>query len=87
MLCNYPVFMVICFPGISVCQGDSGGGLVFSYWDDKTHSIRWYLRGVVSNGPLGEDMQSCRPNTYTMFTKFYSLRDWLKKEFRILTAA
>lgn len=49
--------------GSSVCHGDSGGGLVFLRPEDK----KYYLRGLVSVGPLKEG--SCDSRQYGAYTK------------------
>lgn len=49
---------------VGVCQGDSGGGLLFPRIEgDKTV---FYLRGLVSAGP--NQKSSCDSNTYAFFT-------------------
>lgn len=50
--------------GVSVCQGDSGGGLVFP--QDVRGRKKFYLRGIVSTGP--NKVGSCDSNLYTTFT-------------------
>lgn len=50
---------------ISVCQGDSGGGLVFPKTEDGRK--KFYLRGIVSTGVLSME-SSCDSNKYTTFT-------------------
>lgn len=50
--------------GVSVCQGDSGGGLVFP--QQERNRLVYYLRGVVSTGANKEN--SCDSDKYTTFT-------------------
>ncbi|XP_073959816.1 clotting factor C-like [Choristoneura fumiferana] len=50
--------------GTTVCQGDSGGGLVFPSVERGIR--RYYLRGVVSTAPRSE--HACNVNTYATFT-------------------
>ena len=57
--------------GSSVCQGDSGGGLVFKY------EKRYYLRGIVSVGPQLED--SCNSFEYGAYTKVSKFLDYISK--------
>ncbi|KAL3276513.1 hypothetical protein HHI36_011891 [Cryptolaemus montrouzieri] len=52
--------------GIGVCEGDSGGGLVFENLNDK----RFYLRGVVSISVQKEG--KCNENEYAIYTKVSS---------------
>lgn len=50
--------------GVSVCQGDSGGGLVFpKVVGEKT---LYYIRGIVSTG--ANKANSCDSDKYTTFT-------------------
>lgn len=59
--------------GVSVCQGDSGGGLVFP----KTVNGRtiYYLRGIVSIGPSKGN--SCDNDKYTTFTNTAHFADFI----------
>ncbi|XP_043266690.1 modular serine protease-like isoform X2 [Venturia canescens] len=61
--------------GSSVCDGDSGGGLVF-----KTGGL-WYLRGLVSIG-LGATVsggtRSCDSHAYSLYTKISSHIEWIQ---------
>lgn len=59
--------------GVSVCQGDSGGGLVFP----KTVNGRvvYFLRGIVSIGPSKGN--SCDNNKYTTFTNTAHFSDFV----------
>lgn len=64
------------FLGSSVCDGDSGGGLVFK---DKE---LWFLRGIVSvgigaQGDNGE--RTCNSYTYSLYTEVASGNlDWIQ---------
>ncbi|KAJ0169890.1 hypothetical protein K1T71_014496 [Dendrolimus kikuchii] len=49
--------------GTALCQGDSGGGLVFP---DSTSGDRYFLRGIVSTAPVDNNM--CNKFTITTFT-------------------
>lgn len=49
---------------VSVCQGDSGGGLVFAQIENGKR--KFYLRGIVSTGPNNQG--SCDSDKYTTFT-------------------
>ncbi|KAI4491871.1 hypothetical protein M0804_003263 [Polistes exclamans] len=61
--------------GTSVCDGDSGGGLVF-----KTKSL-WYLRGIVSSG-LGETLtggtRHCDSHLYSVYTRISNHIGWIR---------
>lgn len=59
---------------MTVCQGDSGGGLVF----EDPNSNAYYLRGVVSLGPKG-----CKRVDLALFTKLSSHKDLLEKYLRL----
>ncbi|XP_053658931.1 serine protease easter-like [Anopheles marshallii] len=57
--------------GVSVCNGDSGGGMFFEFSDN------WYIRGVVSFMPLRENSGLCDGTKYTVFTDVAKYRDWI----------
>ncbi|CAL1673906.1 unnamed protein product [Lasius platythorax] len=61
--------------GSSVCDGDSGGGLIF-----KTNGL-WYLRGIVSVS-LGTILHGgsahCNNNLYSLYTQISSHIDWIQ---------
>ncbi|XP_050449027.1 modular serine protease-like [Cataglyphis hispanica] len=67
--------------GSSVCDGDSGGGLVF-----KTNGL-WYLRGIVSVS-LGTILQGgsahCNNNLYSLYTQISSHIDWIQNVIQIV---
>lgn len=50
--------------GVSVCQGDSGGGLAFSKVINQKN--KYFIRGIVSTG--ANKAQSCDNDKYTTFT-------------------
>ncbi|XP_035776092.1 transmembrane protease serine 9-like [Anopheles albimanus] len=58
--------------GTSVCNGDSGGGMVFK------HNGRWYLRGVVSVSAALQDRFRCDPNHYVVFTDVAKFNKWIQ---------
>ena len=58
--------------GTSVCNGDSGGGLVFK------QNNRWYLRGIVSVGAALQNTLKCDPNHYAVFTDVAKFLKWIK---------
>ncbi|KAJ9583785.1 hypothetical protein L9F63_021875 [Diploptera punctata] len=58
--------------GTGVCNGDSGGGLMFS------HNGTWTLQGVVSVSPRRRGTSFCDPTKYTIFTKVAMYAKWIK---------
>ncbi|KAI5643313.1 trypsin domain-containing protein [Phthorimaea operculella] len=62
--------------GSALCQGDSGGGLVFMARDRGVE--RYYLRGVVSTAPQ-RDQEFCNAFARTSFTKITKHRDFIEK--------
>lgn len=61
--------------GTGVCNGDSGGGLVFQNPADKN---QWFLQGIVSISPRRQGTSFCDPQYYTVFTKVKKFLDWLE---------
>lgn len=57
----------------SVCNGDSGGGMVF-----KIDGF-WYLRGLVSLSVARQNEFRCDPSHYVIFTDLAKLLPWIKK--------
>lgn len=51
--------------GTSVCNGDSGGGLVLQ----KQNTTIWEVHGIISVSPRRLGSTFCDPNFYTVFTK------------------
>ncbi|KAJ8971170.1 hypothetical protein NQ317_013365 [Molorchus minor] len=62
--------------GISVCNGDSGGGLIFPKTGTSGVDTVWELRGIVSN-TFGKD-GICDPDYYVIFTDAAKYLDWIK---------
>jgi len=61
--------------GSSVCNGDSGGGLVF-----KQHEL-WYLRGIVSVslGLIQDGGNThCDNNLYSLYTDISRYISWIQ---------
>ncbi|XP_058130751.1 uncharacterized protein LOC131284381 [Anopheles ziemanni] len=58
--------------GTSVCNGDSGGGMVFKI------SNRWYLRGIVSVSAALQDLLRCNVEHYVVFTDASKFTTWIK---------
>uniref|UniRef100_A0A182KCI6 Peptidase S1 domain-containing protein n=1 Tax=Anopheles christyi TaxID=43041 RepID=A0A182KCI6_9DIPT len=57
--------------GVSVCNGDSGGGMFFEIGEN------WYVRGIVSFMPLRENIGLCDGTKYTVFTDVAKYRGWI----------
>lgn len=60
--------------GTSVCNGDSGGGLVFPVKSKD----RWVLEGIVSLSPRRKSTSYCDPFQYTVFTKVGLYIKWIQ---------
>lgn len=58
--------------GTSVCNGDSGGGMVF------LEGGVYYVRGLVSFSSRREDRDVCNPANYVIFTDVAKYLDWVK---------
>ncbi|XP_047538522.1 serine protease gd-like isoform X3 [Vanessa atalanta] len=59
--------------GTSVCNGDSGGGMVF-YMGDS-----WYLRGLVSLSVARQNEYRCDPTHFVVFTDLSKFLPWIKQ--------
>jgi secreted trypsin-like serine protease len=59
--------------GTSTCQGDSGGGIAFQF------NGRWFLRGIVSFGPVRKGTEFCDPNNYSIFLDVAHYLEWIEK--------
>ncbi|KFB48300.1 AGAP008193-PA-like protein [Anopheles sinensis] len=57
-------------PGVSACNGDSGGGMFFAV------NNTWYLRGIVSFIPM-RLVRMCDSSKYTVFTDVSKYRHWI----------
>ncbi|XP_037302873.1 limulus clotting factor C isoform X1 [Manduca sexta] len=57
----------------SVCNGDSGGGMVFKIGD------YWYLRGLVSLSVARQNEFRCDPSHYVVFTDLAKFLPWIKQ--------
>lgn len=63
----------------NVCNGDSGGGLVFKKTEDGVE--RHYIRGIVSNGP--SKLGGCNRNHYTAFTTIHYYQSYVNYWFNL----
>ncbi|CAH0758409.1 unnamed protein product [Diatraea saccharalis] len=59
--------------GTSVCNGDSGGGMVFRIGD------AWYLRGIVSLSVARQNEYRCDPSHYVVFTDVAKFLPWIRQ--------
>lgn len=64
--------------GTTVCNGDSGGGLLFQEQDEPR---LYYIQGIVSHGEHDEDRTSCDPSKYTIFTRVGAFKAWMEEIF------
>ncbi|RZB39248.1 Trypsin, Ldl recept a, and/or Sushi domain containing protein, partial [Asbolus verrucosus] len=62
--------------GTGVCNGDSGGGLVFPV---EKNPNKLTLQGIVSISPRRPGTSFCDPNYYTVFTKVGIYVEWIYK--------
>uniref|UniRef100_A0A182JX85 Peptidase S1 domain-containing protein n=1 Tax=Anopheles christyi TaxID=43041 RepID=A0A182JX85_9DIPT len=60
--------------GNSVCNGDSGGGLVFA------EGARYYVRGIVSISAQRRNLLLCDPNQYSVFTDVSKFLNWIRQQ-------
>ncbi|XP_014614328.1 PREDICTED: coagulation factor X isoform 1-like [Polistes canadensis] len=61
--------------GTSVCDGDSGGGILL-----KTREL-WFLRGIVSSGisvNLGGGTSICDSHSYSLYIRISSYFSWIQ---------
>ncbi|XP_072934208.1 uncharacterized protein [Epargyreus clarus] len=62
--------------GTTVCNGDSGGGMVFNI------DGAWYLRGLVSLTVVRSNENRCDPSHYVVFTDIGTLLPWIQEQIR-----
>lgn len=63
--------------GTSVCNGDSGGGMVLKL-PTIAGTEEWFLRGIVSFSPAAGNTRLCDPSRYVIFTDVAKYLDWIK---------
>jgi secreted trypsin-like serine protease len=65
------------FTGSSVCNGDSGSGMVFAE-NQRDGTQIWKLRGIVSNSkPNDDNKKLCDTTSYIVFTDIAQYLDWI----------
>ncbi|KAJ8910433.1 hypothetical protein NQ315_012575 [Exocentrus adspersus] len=64
--------------GTSVCNGDSGGGLVFPKAGGNKNNPVWQLRGMVSISVALQNQLKCDSMHYVVFTDVAKYLDWVK---------
>ncbi|KAG5885426.1 hypothetical protein JTB14_036073 [Gonioctena quinquepunctata] len=65
--------------GTSVCNGDSGGGMVFPKRGSRGQSTVWQLRGVVSVGVALQGQGVCDTSQYIVFTDVAKHLSWIQR--------
>lgn len=66
------------FKGTSVCNGDSGGGMVFPRDNSPVDSPIYQLRGMVSISVALQNQFKCDATHYVVFTDASKFQDWIR---------
>lgn len=73
-----PLYVNKRFSGTSVCNGDSGGGLVFRRPGTNGQTV-WQLRGIVSLAVRSQSGESvCNTEQYSLMTDAAKYVQWIK---------
>lgn len=64
--------------GTSVCNGDSGGGMVFMKQGGSRYSPVFQLRGLVSISVALQNESKCDATHYVVFTDVAQYLDWIR---------
>ncbi|RZC34687.1 limulus clotting factor C-like [Asbolus verrucosus] len=64
--------------GTSVCNGDSGGGMVFPKSNTNPNNPIWQLRGLVSISVALQNQLKCDSSHYVVFTDVAKYLDWIR---------
>ncbi|XP_044763414.1 serine proteinase stubble-like [Coccinella septempunctata] len=64
--------------GTSVCNGDSGGGMVFPRRGTSGSNTVWQIRGLVSVGVAFQGKIICDTSQYVVFTDVAKHLDWIQ---------
>ncbi|KAJ8963549.1 hypothetical protein NQ314_005554 [Rhamnusium bicolor] len=62
----------------SVCNGDSGGGMIFPKAGSDSNNPVWQIRGLVSISVALQDTFKCDSKHYVVFTDIAKYLDWIK---------
>ncbi|RZC34688.1 serine proteinase stubble-like, partial [Asbolus verrucosus] len=65
--------------GTTVCNGDSGGGMVFPKSGTNGHNTVWQIRGIVSVGVALQGQGVCDPQHYIVFTDVAKHLNWIRQ--------
>ncbi|VEN42173.1 unnamed protein product [Callosobruchus maculatus] len=65
--------------GTSVCNGDSGGGMVFPKRESSSQNTVWQLRGIVSVGVALQGSGTCDTSHYVVFTDVAKYTHWIRQ--------
>lgn len=68
------------YSGTSVCNGDSGGGMVFPDYSSQENVPTWRLRGLVSISVAKQNEYRCDPYHFVVFTDLAQFLDWIKEK-------
>lgn len=63
--------------GTSVCNGDSGGGLIFPIPNSSPQNPTWQIRGMVSISVALQNQFKCDATHYVVFTDVAKYQDWV----------
>lgn len=64
--------------GTSVCNGDSGGALVFPKTNSNPNHPVWHIRGVVSISVALQSEFICDTSHYAIFTDVAKYLQWIR---------
>lgn len=67
------------FAGTSVCNGDSGGGMVLPRGGTSGSNTVWQIRGLVSVGVAIQGKIKCDTSQYVVFTDVAKHLDWIQE--------
>lgn len=70
--------------GTSVCNGDSGGGMVLARPNSPPESPIFQLRGMVSISVALQNQFKCDATHYVVFTDVVKYQDWVKNALSLL---
>lgn len=71
--------MFTLFTGTTVCNGDSGGGLVFPKRSSNSQNTVWQLRGLVSIGVGLQGHGICDTSQFIVFTDVAKFTHWIRQ--------